>query len=407
MTRAAGAGAAGSRAAGTGTAGTTARANLGRAGIASGWVIAGRLVGLGWTLTLLTRVGVSDYGSYAMGFALAAIVAAPLDNVFYVRSLRVEQALYARERSARALCGGVVFVLGAALFVPTFLVGFALLVAGGEILFNALKSEHLRAGHPQRAVRLDLARQGASIAIGAGYLFLTPQPQLAVAAALYLTPYLVVAVAAIRCLGGTAPRLHSSPRETMLLVADALGLGLYLQGDILILGLVASSALAGVYSIASLIALAAVSVAQLFAQTYAERLRVAHGAPSAGPAPALWVGVCVVLGAGVAAIAGSVAVVRPGEAVIPVLLVMSVFAALRSGSTILTSFLYVQQRDGHRVLIGGLAAIAKLALILVVAGPLGPLGAVGTAAVAVAVELVIVTRFARLVYSWRAPVRGL
>jgi O-antigen/teichoic acid export membrane protein len=372
--------------------------NLVRAGVASSWVVAGRLIGLAWTVSLLLRLGVSEYGIYAMAFALAAIVAAPIDNLFHVRSLRIGDELYVRERSARALVGGVILVAGLALYFPVFLVGFALIVAGGEILFNSLKSDALRAGQPQRSVRLDVARQGASIVLGASYLYSTADPQLNVAAALYLLPYVVVgAIAGLRAIRAR-PALHGSRRELTLLLLDALGLALYLQGDILVLGLVAGSDVAGIYSIASVIALAASSVAQVFVQTYNERMRLAGGDPAAGPRRSLWAAVTVVLGIGVAVIGWIVWLVQPDEAIVPVLLVMSVFAALRSVSIILTSFLYVQHRDGHRVLAGGVAAVVKLALIVLVSPVLGALGA---ALAAVVVELMVAIWFYRVVYSWR------
>ena len=77
---------------------------------------------------------------------------------------------------------------------------------------------------------------------------------------------------------------------------------------------------------------------------------------------------------------------------------MSVFAVLRSISIILTSFLYVQHRDGHRVLAGGVAAVVKLTLIVLI-GPV--LGAFGAALAAVVVELMVAIWFYRVVYAWR------
>ena len=372
--------------------------NLVRAGVASSWVVAGRLIGLAWTVSLLIRLGVSEYGVYAMAFALAAIVAAPIDNLFHVRSLRIDDGLYVRERSARALVGGIILIAGLALYLPVFVVGFALIVAGGEILFSSLKSDALRSGHPQRSVRLDVARQAASIVLGASYLYWSTDPQLIVAAGLYLLPYVGVGViAGLRAIRAR-PALLGSRRELTLLLLDALGLALYLQGDILVLGLVAGSEVAGIYSIASVIALAASSVAQVFVQTYNERMRLAGGDPAAGPRRTLWFTVTVVLGIGVAVIAGLVWLFQPSEPIVPVLLVMSVFAVLRSVSIILTSFLYVQHRDGHRVLAGGVAAVVKLTLIVAV-GPI--LGALGAAFAAVLVELMVAIWFYRVVYAWR------
>ena len=117
-----------------------------------------------------------------------------------------------------------------------------------------------------------------------------------------------------------------------------------------------------------------------------------------------WV-VSIVLGVGVAAIAGLVWLFEPTAPFIPVLLVMSAFAVFRSVSIILTTFLYIQHRDGHRVLAGGVAAVVKLALIVLI-GPV--LGAFGAALAAVVVELMVAIWFFRVVYSWRPglPVGG-
>jgi O-antigen/teichoic acid export membrane protein len=380
------------------TAVLPARRNVIGGAAAAGWVIGGRLIGLGWTALLVARLDVADYGVYAIAFAVAAIVAVPVDNLFHVRAVRVDDDAFRHERAGRALTGIVIALVGAALFAPSLIAGFALVVAGGEIAFNALKSGSLRAGRPQRTTAWDLARQVASIALGGIALLASAHPQLGTATALYAAPYAAVLVlAAVRCLR-VRPRIGGTWRERGLLALEALGLGAYLQGDVVVVGLVAGSATAGLYSLGSLVALAAASLSQVFAQTYTDDLRRHGGAPDAGPSRASMAGVALVLGAGVAALAGIAAVVPAGRELAAVLAVMALFAALRSGSTMLTSLLYAQHRDGHRVAASCAAAVVKVGALCLLA-PAG--GAVVAAVVVTLVEVGVLAWFAAV--ALRAP----
>jgi O-antigen/teichoic acid export membrane protein len=380
------------------TAAALDRSTITRAASAAGWVVLGRALGLGWTVLLVARLSVADYGVYAMSFALAAIVAVPVDNLFHVRSVRVGDAEFLRERSGRGVVGIAIALAGAAAFAIWPPLGFALVVAGGEIAFNALKSSALRTGQPQRTMRWDAARQAASIALGAAAVLVPAHPGLALTAALYAAPYGVVAVlVAVRCLRHR-PSVGGTARERGLLALEALGLGVYLQGDVLVLGLVAGSAVAGVYSIGSLVALAAASLAQVFVQTYTERLRLGRGRADAGPARAVMAVLAVAIGLAVAALGGVVALI-PGEGGVAIVLVaMAAFAALRSGSTMLTAFLYAQGRDGHRVAASCVAAVVKLGAIVLIGRATG---AVGAAIAVTAVEAGVLAWFGAVVA--RAP----
>ncbi|MDY6811278.1 MAG: hypothetical protein SW127_20060 [Actinomycetota bacterium] len=62
-----------------------------RAALASFWNYSSRVVGLGWTALLIGKLGIAEYGQYAIAVAAAAIINAAIDNAFYVRSLRVDQ----------------------------------------------------------------------------------------------------------------------------------------------------------------------------------------------------------------------------------------------------------------------------------------------------------------------------
>ena len=71
----------------------TTTGHLIRAATAAGWSYGGRLVGLAWTALLISRLGIGDYGHYALAVAIAAVINAAADNAYFVRSLRVDEDL--------------------------------------------------------------------------------------------------------------------------------------------------------------------------------------------------------------------------------------------------------------------------------------------------------------------------
>ena len=370
-----------------------ANQNLLRAGIAGGWIFGGRLIGLGWTAALVAVLGIGSYGQYAIAFALAAIIAAPLDNPFGVRALRIDLDRYSAERSARTLLGTVLVLAGAAAYFDSFVVGFALIVAGGEITFNSLKSLALRDGYPNIVQRWDVARQIASVGLGLACLFLVTGAPLPLVCACYLAPYLVVVLVAAIVTLRSRPRLPAPPHEVWLLFVDALALAAYIQGDILLLGALAGSAVAGVYSLASLVCLAVVSLAQMFAQTFHERLRLAGGARDAGPSQrATWT--LALLLAGLVLIGGIIVLATGLSPSLGwTLVVMSVFVGLRCVTVVAQTVLYLRGRDARRVLGAVIAALLKLVLI----AELAWFGPVGAGVACVIAELLLLAWFTRLV----------
>ena len=61
--------------------------------------------GMLWTLALVSRLGVADYGKYAMAYAVYAMIGPPLDNPFAVRSVRESEERFLAERTTRYLIG--------------------------------------------------------------------------------------------------------------------------------------------------------------------------------------------------------------------------------------------------------------------------------------------------------------
>jgi O-antigen/teichoic acid export membrane protein len=369
-------------------------ANLIKAGVAALWTYGGRGIGLLWTVALIAQLGIADYGHYAMAFALAAIIAAPLDHPFGVRSIRVDEADYLGERTTRALIGVALIVVGLCLIDVNYVAWFALVVAGGEMTFNAYKSRALRDGHPDITQRMDTVRQASSIALATAYLFAVSEPTLLIASVLYVAPYFVIAVAAIAQTRMARPRMPGSWREISMLFSENLANAVYIQGDVLLLGYLTDSTIAGYYSVASVTAWAVAFIGQSFGHTFHEKLRLADGRVSAGPA----LKHTVVLGCAAGSlllIAGIVLFFTPAPSeVAGALVVMSFFVVMRVMNYVFTTVLYLQHRDRTRVLAAAVLAPLKMVLILC----LFPFGAVGAALASVATDAVLLVWFTRALY---------
>lgn len=375
--------------------------NLFKTGVAAVWVAGGRLLGLAWTVAVIATLGIADYGVYAMAFALSSLIAAPLDNAFHVRALRETENRFAAERTGRALVGLVLVAAGLAIFAQFFVAGFALAVAGSEMVFNAYKSRSLRDGHPNIVMRLDTTRQTASIVAASAYLFLAPvildqPPVLEVACLIYLWPYAVIVLLAALTMAKTRPAVPGRPRELVIFWVDAFIIAAHMQGDVLLLGLLVDSTVTGYYSVASVLAAAVASVGQMYAQTFHGALRAAKGNPAAGPgkkavlALAGGLSLMVLLAGLVLLITG----LAPQVAV--ALMILSLFVAVRFKSLIATTFLYLQGKDRQRVAGGSVAAALKLGLVAVLAFPLGAAGAAIAAVVAEIVQALWYSRAARM-----------
>lgn len=367
-------------------------------------MIAGRAAGFAWTLLLIATLGLGDYGIYATACAFAAIIAAPLENVFVVRSVRVGQHDYEHERSTRLLIGVLLVVVGVVLFPAILVLGFALIVAGCEMAFNAYKSLPLRNGQPVVVMRLDALRQFASIALAALYLVLAGSgASLPVALAIYLAPYAVVLVLSTIRARGTMPGLPGGLRENLLLLGDAFITSLYLQGDIVLLGLLASDEAVGAYSVASQIALALSTLGQLYAQGFHVSLRQSGGDPAAGPRPRFVVGLAGFFTVGTVAVAAVLLITGWQSGIGAVLLVMSLFAGLRTIDNAWTTVLYTQHRDAGRIANAGIALAIKGAGILLLVAVLGWPGAIGAAIAAVTAEVFVCIQYTRLVHRALPP----
>lgn len=373
---------------GTQTAPPSGQRNVIKAVVAAGWAYGGRAAGLLWTVVVVAHLGVGSYGQYAMGFALGAILAAPLDNPFNVRAIRESHDRFLTERASRALLGVLLMVIGAACIPMSYLAWFALVVGGGEIVFNAVKSGALRDGHPDKVMRLDTIRQVSSIVLGAGYLFVVDDPNLSVASGLYALPYVVVACWGLTLVPGHRLGVPGSPRLIAILFAEHLANAAYMQGDVLLLGALTNHDVAGYFAIASTVGWAAAQLGMALGNTYHEPLRAAGGALHAGPPATHIAAVSAVTSASVIG-AGLVMLATPvSDQLSWSLVIIGVFVAMRVVNFVLMTVLYVQRRDIVRSVAAGVLAPVKLLLVFALAS-WGSIGASIASVVTDAVLLVI------------------
>ena len=366
-----------------------------RAGIAAGWNYSGRVVGLGWTALLIAKLGFTSYGQYAMAVAIAAIVNAAVDNAFFVRSLRVDDSSFLRERCTRVILGLTLGVVGVAVFPFAFIVGLAVIIAAAELLFNTFKSRYMRAGRPDLVTRFDTMRQVSSIGIAAVYLVVAHSPSLVIASALYVFPYLVVAALCVPYIAGQRPKSPGGPREIAMLSTEALAAAAYSQAPLLVVGAVAGHTAAGYYSLAQVSALAIAMLGQHYANTYIEKMRAAAGHRES--APSLTNVVRMAAGTGVAMIILGVGLLIWGGADDAgyTCLILSAFVSARSINFVFTTILFLQHRDSLRVRATVAVAVLQLALLFPMTHLLGVYGA---AISCVACETVLLVTYYRVVY---------
>lgn len=376
-----------------GTQGAAPR-NIGKTLVAIVWMYGGRGVGLLWTLALVGRLSVGDYGRYGMGFALSAVVGPPLDNPFNVRAMRESDEHFRAERTSRFLLGAVLMATGAALIDVNYVAWFGLVIAGGEMVFKSYQSQAARDGHPQVTWRMDTIRQVTSVVLAGAYLFGVEHPNLVIASLLYCAPYLVVLALAAQRVWGHRPGIPGPPRLIAALVGEMLGMCLYLQGDVLLLGFLTDSTTVGYYALTVTVTVALAAVGQSFAMTFNEPLRRSGGDLSTGPS--LKHIVLLGLGTGtLVVLAGLVLLATPAPTELAVaMLIMAAFCAMRTMSSVLAVILYAQRRDVIRL-------SANLGLVPVKLGAVAALahfGAIGAAVATVGTDAILLGIYLVAIY---------
>lgn len=354
----------------------------------------GRGVGLLWTLALIGRLGVADYGLYGLGFALASIIGPPLDNPFMVRAARESQENFLAERTTRFLMGIGMMAAGVALLQVNYIAWFGLFVAGGEIIFRVYQSQYFRDGHPERVSRIDTIQRLSGVGSACIYLFLHHDPTLQVASMLYCLPYAVTALLAGVVALRHRPRLPGPPRLVFVLIGETLGIAAYLQGDVLLLGWLTNSTIVGYYTVSISISVALAVIGQSYGMSFHQSLREANGDLAAGPR----LRTTLLLGAAtgsVVLIIGIGLLISPAAAQLAIaMMLMSMFCAMRTVSSCFQVVLYTQRRDILRLSANlGLVPV-KLALVAVLA----VFGAVGAATATVITDAILLAIYATALY---------
>lgn len=358
--------------------------------------------GLLLTLALIARLGIADYGLYVLGLALATMLSAPLDNPWSVRAMRESDEEFAAERVSRFLMGAVFIVAGAALTSVSYFVWFGLAVAGGEIVFNSLKSRSAREGHPDVVWRWDAIRQTSSVVLTCAYLFGVSDPSLQVASLLYCTPYLVILVLAGIVVRGHRPAMPGPVRQMAILIGEMGGTVAYLQADVLLLGWLTNSTVVGYYNIPLMLTSALAAVGQSYAMTFHEPLRKSGGDLATGPRLRNTLMISGIVGA-LVLITGVVMLMTPVPAqMAQAMVIMAGWAVLRTIICIFQVVLYAQRRDAIRF--GTTIALIPVKFaILAVLVKLG-LGAVGAAIATTATDALLLIVFAGALYWKPKPV---
>jgi hypothetical protein len=324
-----------------------------------------------------------------------------LDNPFSVRAIRESEERFVAERTSRYLLGVALITVGLLLLPISYVAGFGIIVAGGEICLNVLKSRVARDGHPHLFWRMDTARQVTGVGIGTAYLFLAAHPSLMVASLLYCTPYVVIVLLGARVVRGHRPGLPGSPRLMAALVGELLGTALYLQGDVLLLGALTNSTTVGYYSLTWVVCAAVAALGQSFGMNFHEKLRNADGALSAGPQ----LRTTLLLAAAGGALVLTVGVVMlfwpTAEELAVAMMIMSIFAALRVVVSVFQVILMTQRRDIFRLT----AAFALVPVKFGLVAALSFAGAVGAAISTSITDALLLTCFSLALYRPRTKSR--
>jgi len=363
--------------------------------LASGWMYLGRFIGLFWAVLLTREMGIAVYGAYAIAIAISVLITVPLDHYYVVRILRVDKLTFLGDRSTRLVGGLALLAVGAILLQGDhYLSGFAIGKAGGEMAFNAAKSEFIRVGHPARAMGLDTARQLLGFGATAAYFLGVDHPTLLGIAAWTLVSFVPFLAWAAWISWGHRPLRPEITARTAAIIGEAVGGAVYAQADIVMLGALASKESAGYYAYGSLLIWSLAAVGQNYSYTFTERLREAGGHASAGPA----VGPSVRLSLGLGGIVAAVAVVMPfadaPAELVWTFAILAIVTVPRTLSSIFTTVLAVQKRDRFRTVVTWISVAVKFPLLLAV----GHLGGPAAAAAFLVSDIVMTYAYGRAVH---------
>jgi hypothetical protein len=366
------------------------------------WVYGGRGMGLLWTLAMIHRLSIGDYGLYSMGFALMSILGPTLNNPYLIRAAREPEEDFLRERAGRYLLGVALMVLGQAFLPINYIAWFGVTVAGGELCVGAYKARALREGNPHLTSRIDTSRQVGSVLLGCAVLFGMPHPTLFGASLAYCVPYLVIAVLAGITSRGHRPQWPGPPRLILILGGEMLGTALFLQGDVLLLGWLTNSEIVGYYTLTWVLASAIAYVGQSFGSTFTQPLRDSGGDLSTGP-PIRNTVIISLAGGLIVLLVGFALVLSPVPSQLAIaMMIMSAYCTFRTVISVFTFVLYAQRRDMIRLT----AAIGLVPFKFALVAALAFLGAIGGAIATSVSDGVLLLIFSLALYGKRWNGKG-
>lgn len=351
--------------------------------LAAVWMFGGRGLGLLWSLLVIKYLGIGAFGQFAVGIAAASLISIPLDAYYLVRSPRVSDEQFVVDRASRWWLGTTLFAVGLALFTVWLPAGLALSKAGGDILFNAQKSTAIRAGRPDAAFALDSARQGLSLVAGLVVVLVVDDPSITLLSVVYVLGFVPFALLALPHVLGVRVELPERSRSTVALVVEAVGGAAYAQGDIVLVGVLATDAAAGYYSLASVVLWSIAAVGQNYSFTFHEPLREHHGNVAAGPPLKITAALAVAGGLGMLATGGVLRALDLDRDLWLCFAILSVAATTRFFGAVFTTVLALQSRDELRARMSLVCVVVKTAGVLA----LGSSGSVGAAVAFVVADL--------------------
>jgi O-antigen/teichoic acid export membrane protein len=369
---------------------------------ASGWMYSSRALVFGWALLLTHQFGIAEYGIYAMAFAAGAVIGVPLDSYFTIRAPRVAGEVFLGERTTRALLGLGLVLLGVLAWPFSFGAGFAVVKAGSDVTFQASRSSLIRDGRPDQAQRADAIRQVIGVALGSAYLLVAADPSLEMAAGLYLAGCALPIAAGIGALAHARPLIPEFSGRSASILGEAVGGVVYVQAEVILLGLLGSPTSAGYYSFGATIVWSLAALGQSFGYTFHEGLRDSRGDVATGPklSTALWLSLSTSL-----VVALTAAVLWRFDSDDVLWLTFALLAPvsfLRTLSSVSTVVLAMQHRDRFRLGVTAASVALKVALILL----LKDLGGPGAAVAFLASDLVMSGSYTVAVYGRRGQTRA-
>ncbi|TXL57525.1 hypothetical protein FHP06_14235 [Aeromicrobium terrae] len=376
-------------------AGAPPASNLRRTVHASAWMYSSRGLLFAWALLLTHQFGIGHYGTFAMAFAVGALIGTPIDAYFTIRAPRVSQGVFDGERTTRVFIGLGLAFLGWLLWPFTFVGGFAVGKAGIDVCFQASRSPLIRAGHPDRAQRADAVRQVVGIVLGTAYVLLFPGAIIEVAALVYLAGCASPILSGIGNLVVHPPVRPELTSRTAALLGESLGGVAYGQAGVILLGILSSTEDAGYYSFGLTLVLSLSALGQSFAFTFHEGLRESGGAVGSGPP--VRTALLLSLSTGLAVAVTSVGLWIAGfdEALWLTFAWLAPVSFMRTLSSVSTVVLSMQHRDLFRLKVTIVSLVVKVGLIAV----LSSYGAPGAAAAFLAADTIMSVAYAVTVYG--------